>query len=235
MLITDSQRVKDPIKWKQSSVMSQGWRLVNQKELYNIDKDPGQVKNIAGQHPNQVAKMQAFYDEWWAELEPTFAETTELHVGHKDHPVVSLTSHDWIGGPTPWNQGHNRSKYPLKKGKSSKHEGHWALKVLKTGTYQIEVMRWPAESGKGINEVLVAGGDVPGASKAFRAQVGQGINAKSATLRLNGKDLQTKPVSKEAKKVVFEAKLTKGKHELAPFFSVPEGELGCYYAVITTK
>jgi arylsulfatase B len=178
--------------------------------------------------------MQAFYNQWWAELEPTFAETTELHVGHKKHPVVSLTSHDWIGGPTPWNQGHNRSKYPLKKGRSAKHEGHWALKVLKTGTYQIEVMRWPAESGKAINEELVAGADVPGASKAFRAQVGQSIGAKSVTLRLNGKDLQTKPVIKGAKKVVFEAKLTKGKHELAPFFSVLEGELGCYYAVITS-
>ena len=39
------------------------------------------------------------------ELEPTFAETTELHIGHPDHPVVSLTSHDRIqNGLTPWNQ-----------------------------------------------------------------------------------------------------------------------------------
>ena len=50
-----------------------------------------------------------------------------------------------------------------------------------------------------------------------------------------GKDFQTKPVKDGASKVVFEAKLTKGKHELSPFFSVPEGELGCYYAVIKTK
>ena len=234
MLITDSQRVKDPIKWRKSSVMSQGWRLVNQKELYDINADPGQEKNVAAQHPDRVAKMQAFYDDWWEELEPTFAETTELHVGHMKHPIVSLTSHDWIGGPTPWNQGHNRSKYPLRRGREAKHEGHWALKVLKTGKYQIEVMRWPAESGKAINEELVAGADVPGASKAFRAQVGQSIGAKSVTLRLNGKTLQTKPVTKGAKSVVFQTELTKGKHELAPFFSVPEGELGCYYAVITT-
>ena len=46
------------------------------------------------------------------------------------------------------------------------------MKVLKTGKYQIEVMRrWPAESGKAINEELLARADVPGASKAFRAQV----------------------------------------------------------------
>ncbi|MDG1139555.1 MAG: arylsulfatase [Opitutales bacterium] len=236
MLVTDSQRVRDPIKWKQSSVMSQGWRLVNGKELYNIDKDPGQTKNVAGDHPARLAEMIAFYDTWWAELEPTFAETTELHVGHDDHPVVRLTSHDWIQEDlTPWNQGHTRSKYPLRPGKQAKHEGHWALKVLKTGIYQVDVLRWPTESGKAINEALPAGSQVPGASKAFRAQVGKAIGAKSATLRLNGKDLITKPVTTGAKRVVFETMLTKGKHKLSPFFSVPEGELGCYYAIITEK
>ena len=42
---------------------------------------------------------------WWKELEPTFAETTEIVLGHVDHPVVSMTAHDWIqkAGP-PWNQ-----------------------------------------------------------------------------------------------------------------------------------
>ena len=236
MLVTDSQRVRDPVKWKQSAVMSQGWRLVNGKELYDIEKDPGQVKNVASQHPERLAKMIAFYDAWWAELEPTFAETTELHIGHKDHPVVSLTSHDWIQKDlTPWNQGHTRSKYPLRGGKQAKHDGHWALKVLKTGMYKIEVLRWPLESGKAINEELPPGSQVPGASQAFRAQVGKSIGAKSATLRLNGKDLTTIPVEAGMNSIVFEAKLTEGKHKLSPFFSVPEGELGCYYAIIETR
>ncbi len=235
MLVTDSQRVRDPIKWKQSSVMSQGWRLVNQRELYDIDEDPGQTKDLAGQYPQRVAEMQNFYDQWWAELEPTFAETTEIHLGHEDHPVVSLTSHDWIQKDMPaWNQGHTRSKYPLRKGKTAKHEGHWAIQVLKTATYRIEVLRWPLESGKAINEELPAGSEVSGASRAFRAQVGQAIGATTATLRLNGEDLQTKPIPKGAKKVVFETQLTEGKHELSPFFTVPEGELGCYYAVVST-
>jgi arylsulfatase B len=234
-LVTDSQRVRDPIKWRKSSVMSQRWRLVNGEELYDIEKDPGQEKNLAQEIPQQVEKMRAFYESWWAELEPTFAETTELHVGHKDHPVVSLTSHDWIQeAGTPWNQGHIRSKSPLRKGKEGKHLGHWALKVLKTGKYRIEVRRWPSESGKAINQELEPGGDVPGASKAFRAQVGQGIEARSATLRLNGKDLQTQAVRSETQSIVFEMQLTKGKHKLSPYFSVPEGELGCYYAIIST-
>ena len=50
-LITDSQRVRDPIKWRKSSVMSQKWRLINGTELYDIDDDPSQKTNLAKQHP----------------------------------------------------------------------------------------------------------------------------------------------------------------------------------------
>src|SRR5690606_17512379 len=93
-LVTDSQRVRDPIKWKQTAVMSQRWRLVNGKELYDIKSDPGQQQNVAADHPDVVQQMTAFYDAWWAELEPTFAQTTEIYLGHPEHPIVNLTGHD---------------------------------------------------------------------------------------------------------------------------------------------
>src|SRR5690606_3640338 len=108
-LVTDSQRVRDPIKWKQTAVMSGPWRLVNGRELYHIRQDPGQQTDVAADHPQQVARLRAFYDRWWAELEPTFAQTTEIPLGHPAHPVVSLTGHDWIQEELPpWNQQHIR-------------------------------------------------------------------------------------------------------------------------------
>ena len=234
MLVTDSQRVRDPIKWKQSSVMSQGWRLVNGKELYHIDSDPGQENNLAGKHPERVTEMRAFYDEWWAELEPTFARTTELYVGHPNHPIVSLTSHDWIQEAyPPWNQGQNRNKLPVHpRKKDLKHDGHWAIKVVQAGTYEVEVRRWPVESGKKINEVLPAGENVPGADKAFRSHPGLGIEASAATLRVNGEDLETLPVESSTESVTFKVRLPAGKHKLSPFFTIPQGELGCYYAIV---
>jgi len=234
MLVTDSQRVRDPIKWKQSAVMSQGWRLVNGKELYQIDEDPGQLTDLSAKHPDRVEKMRAFYESWWEELEPTFSKTTELQVGHVEHPVVSLTSHDWIQEAyPPWNQAQNRNKLPVHPRKLNiKHEGHWAIKALRAGTYEVVVRRWPAESGKKINEVLPAGEDVPGADQAFRARPGLGIGATAATMRLNGKDLETKSVDDSLESVSFELELSKGKHELSPYFTIPQGELGCYYAVV---
>jgi len=229
-LVTDSQRVRDPIKWRMTAVMSQKFRLINGKELYDMTTDPGQKTNVADKHPEQVATMRKFYDKWWAELEPTFAQTTEIYLGHAAAPVVTLTGHDWIQKSLPpWNQGHIRDAAGLKSGK---HSGHWAVKVITGGTYQVALRRWPAESGQAINAKLPAGAEVPGASKAYRARPGAGIAATKATLRIDGKDLETKPVTAGAKEVVFTTTLKPGSHQLAPVFHVKGGELGAYYTIV---
>jgi len=239
-LITDSQRVRDPIMWRKSAVMSERWRLVNGIELYDIDKDPGQKGNVAKDNPGQVAKMRAFYEAWWAELKPTFAETTEIHLGHPDHPVVTMTSHDWIQEVgTPWNQGHIRrgSGTNSKKGNPARmlHKGHWPIKVLKSGTYSVELRRWPPEADKPINAALPVGSNVPGASRAFRANPGNSINATKATLRIDGRDIETKPVLDKEVSILFTTELTRGTHELSPYFHVPKGQLGAYYTVVSRQ
>ncbi len=234
-VISDSQRVRDPIKWRDSAVMSKKYRLINGTELYEIAVDPGQEKNIASEHPEVVAEMRAFYEQWWAELEPTFSQTTEIYLGHPDHPEVTLTAHDWIQKIyPPWNQEMIRNAdrtHP--QSKELAHLGHWAVKVVRDGKYRISLRRWPAESGAAINAALPAGEDVPGAEKAYRATTGEAIGATTATLRINGKDLETKPVPADAAEVSFETELKNGSHQLAPFFQIKEGELGAYYTTVT--
>jgi arylsulfatase B len=239
MLVTDSQRVRDPIKWKQTAVMSGKWRLVNGRELYNIEGDPGQERNVIAEHAAQADKMRAFYDAWWAELEPAFAQTTEIHLGHPAHPVVSLTGHDWIQEALPpWNQQHIREAdgyaHAPKNPPKSVHRGHWAVKVVAPGRFTISLRRWPLEADAAITAALPPGDDVPGATKAFRAHPGAAIPATGATLRLNGKDLETKPVQPGDREVTFTAQLTTGSHQLAPVFTDAVGnEIGSYYTIIT--
>jgi len=252
MLVTDSQRVRDPIKWKQTAVMSGKWRLINGTELYDISSDPGQQRNLIAEQGAQADKMRAFYDAWWSELEPSFAQTTEVHLGHPDHPIVSLTGHDWIQEALPpWNQQHIReadgyAHAPPKatKGKKAKpapkqptpslHRGHWAVKVLIPGSYRISLRRWPVEADTPINAALPAGENVPGANRAFRARPGAAIPATIAILRLNGKDLASQAIQPADKEIVFTTTLTAGSHQLAPVFTDAQGhEIGAYYAIIT--
>ncbi|MGK0187076.1 MAG: arylsulfatase A-like enzyme [Verrucomicrobiales bacterium] len=231
-VITDSQRVRDPIKWKSSSVMSERFRLINGKELYDIDQDPGQKNDIAADHSEQVEKMRAFYEAWWAELEPTFARTTEIYLGHGEHPVVSLTGHDWIQESLPpWNQRHIRDGHVAK---NRKHAGHWAVKVLETGDYRVSMRRWPVEANIPICAGLPAGDNVPGASKAFRAVEGKALKVKKSVLRIDDKDVSSKPVDAAATEVSFEVSLQAGSHRLAPLFLLQGGaELGAYYTIVT--
>jgi len=237
-IVTDSQRVVNPIKWRQSAVMTQQYRLINGKELYDITTDPGQEKNIAKKNPEQVAKMREFYDQWWAELSPTFSQTTEIYVGHPDARSTTLTAHDWLNTRAPWNQGHIRrgDSYDKKKALTQeKHKGHWAIKVIADGTYEISALRWPAEANHPITSGLAPGSQVPGSSKTFRKAEGIIIPITSAVLRLNGKDLETKPVTQTDTKITFTVELKKGSHKLAPVFVHDKGEVGAYYAVVKKR
>jgi arylsulfatase B len=254
IIVTDSQRVRDPIKWKQTAVMSGKWRLVNGEELYDIATDPGQDHNLFADHRERVAAMTAFYDAWWNELEPTFARTTEIYLGHPDHPVVSLTGHDWIQEELPpWNQQHIRegdgyALAPKKAAKGTKavppttaptksvHQGHWAVKVVTAGTYTLSLRRWPLEADHPIAAGLPPGEDVPGATKAFRARPGLAIAAVTATLRIDDKERGTLPVPEGATHVDFEVELAIGSHQLAPVFTDAQGnEIGAYYTIVTKK
>ena len=50
-LVTDSQRLAYPVKWRKSAVMTDRWRLVNGRELFAIKEDPEQRKDNAAATP----------------------------------------------------------------------------------------------------------------------------------------------------------------------------------------
>lgn len=57
-------------KYAHCAVMNQRYRLVNNKELYDIEKDPGEKENVIAQHPEEAEKLRAAYDKWWSEVLP---------------------------------------------------------------------------------------------------------------------------------------------------------------------
>ena len=230
ILVTDSQRVRDPIKWRKSAVMTDRWRLVNGKELYDINADPGQQTNLARRHPTVGSRLGKFYDAWWQELEPTFGQPTAIYLGAKGPLAnpVTLTCHDWIAdGSTPWNQRHIRNAE-----KKPSNTGFWAVDVKSAGEYTVELRRWPREVDRAITADLEAGEDVPGV-KAFRAVKGKPFGAVKAHLKLGGKELML-PVKKGAKGVSFKLNLKPGRDELwAKFTDEADTPMGSFYAYVT--
>ena len=227
ILITDSQRVKDPVMWRQSSVMTSRWRLVNKDELYEIKNDPGQTRDVAAAYPAEVRRLQEFYQGWWEELEPSFQKSTSIYIGHpKDNPA-RLTSHDWITTKsTPWNQGHIRKGIDEKE-----HTGFWNVKVVKAGKYEIRLRRWPEESKTGINEGMKPGDPVPGA-QPYRMTKGRKFDLNKATVEIAGKSLSAN-FEKDALEAVITTELPEGDTQLTALFHGADGKsVGAYYAYI---
>jgi len=57
-------------KYSKCSIRNERFHLVNNKELYDIDADPGEKTNVIDKHPKVVAAMRKAYDQWWSEVVP---------------------------------------------------------------------------------------------------------------------------------------------------------------------
>ena len=231
VLVTDSQRIHMPVKWRKSSVMTDRWRLINGAELYDIKSDSAQKTDRAKDYPEIVERLRGDYEKWWASMEPSFSDTCEITLGNPAENPSILTAHDWLlpeEKMSPWNHSSIRSR-------KAESNGAWAVNVEKAGKYRIELRRWPLEANKPISADIPPGKDVPGV-KAYRTTPGAGFAAKTATLEIAGQKLETTVSGPEATHVAFDVELPAGVTTLQGTFTAADGtQLGSYYAIVEKR
>jgi len=126
-MVTDSQRLTNPVKWRQSSVMTARWRLINGKELYDINADREQRHDVAGEHPDVVEALREEYEKWWEIVSEQFEEEIPISLGADPARETWLTCHDWRNEDCscPWHQGFIRQAMIA--------NGYWEVVVEKAG------------------------------------------------------------------------------------------------------
>jgi len=136
-LIVHSQRIEKPEKWRKSAVMTERWRLVNQTQLYDIQNDPGQTKNLAAEFPGVVKFLSAEYEKWWESLTPRFDEYVAIGIGSRFENPAHLTCHDWHAPiqQVPWNH-QLISRNPIA-------NGFWIIDIEQPGTYEVTLRNRP--------------------------------------------------------------------------------------------
>jgi arylsulfatase A-like enzyme len=160
-LFVHTQREEIPPKWKNSAAMTEQWRMLNGKELYDIKADPGQTKDVSAQHPDVMAKLQADYEKWWTSLEPSFKKYGWIDLGAKQENPAVINCMDWHAEQPqiPWNQP-MIDKLPIA-------NGYWMVKVLEAGMYEFtlrhkpEVAKFPLQA----TEARVKVGEVEAKAK----------------------------------------------------------------------
>ncbi|MDX2150790.1 MAG: arylsulfatase [Bryobacteraceae bacterium] len=158
-VVVDSQRCEEPVQGRQFAAMRGRWRLVNPSpegdparlELYDLDSDYGQQRNVAGRYPEMVRRLTEDYREWWRRCDPD-PRPVRVIVGSESENPVRLTAHDWHGNGAEriWNQQQVREAPAV--------NGMWRLEAARAGRYRIELRRWPVESGLALRAAAGAGG-----------------------------------------------------------------------------
>lgn len=134
-IFTHVQRQEIPPKWTRSAVLTQRWRLVDRGELYDMTSDPGQTRNLAGDHPDVVARLQGDYERWWASLAPALERFAWIDIGSDKENPARITCHDWHSDQVPWNQNMIRNA-PFA-------NGYWMIRIERAGRYTFELRQQP--------------------------------------------------------------------------------------------
>ena len=244
-VVTDSQRLVNPIKWRQSAVMTERWRLINGQELYDINTDRGQTDDIAKEHPEVVEELRGHYDHWWDLVSPRFDEEIPIAIGDPREPVTRLSSHDWrhFDNPKPTdpfvaedNDYLVFDQIQIREGRVG--NGYFELNVEAAGDYLFELCRWPKEEDRPLGEGMAP------STEGWRADV---IQEKNHAMYSGGVTLdivrahatvagqtQERPVGPTDKGVTFTFALEQGPTHLSAHFVAKDGtERGAYYVYVT--
>jgi len=217
MLVVQFSRMNAPAPQKGDAVVLwQRWRLVADKELYNLNSDFGQKVNVIEQHPDIAAKLRAHYERWWARIAPSVNEHSALVIGSDAENPSQLS-------PADWEDSFLDQGAQVRNG--LRRNGAWNVVVDREGEYEIELRRWPREA-----DAAIAAGLPP--SKHSDGEFPAGVALPIAKARLKIADFdQSRPVAASDKVVSFTTKLKPGRRQLQTWFYDVEGRevCGAYY------
>lgn len=92
-------------KYSMCSVRNTRWHLVSEKggsepnwQLFDVQADWGETKDVAAQYPNQVKELAAAYDRWWSECVPLMVN--ENAQGPRVNPFAEMYYKQFGGSPS---------------------------------------------------------------------------------------------------------------------------------------
>lgn len=190
-------------------VMTQRWRLIHGKSLYDIQADPQQLHDIAEQHPEVVKQLQA---ELARCREKYDHRKRRIIIGSDEENPVRFTPDQWRGV-----EGLLYKKDILA---GSPINGYLLVAVDRDGVYDFSLMRWPEE-----------------VNTPIRGPFGHGaaLNITQARLRVNDVEV-SKDVSGDVLSADFSLPLEAGDAKIETWLVRDDGSSsGAYYLRVARR
>lgn len=219
IFIHNRQDWRQPWDRANTGIIKDQWRLVNGTELYDIEKDRMQLKDLAKTHPEIVTALlqenEAFLKR--AKRNREYSEFPTTIIGHPNQKEVKLTIQHAIGDDLPiW------KSEQVAEGKKNRNNTH-ALEIAKEGYYLIECRRWPKENPGAIVDIPAKN---PKNWFAYKS-----ISPEKVRIQVANQILE-KEITKHDEAIGFKVHLEKGKTFLVNDFIENGRQYGVYYTYI---
>lgn len=119
-----------PQPFVNSAVRAPRYKLVDGKELYDLQEDPREQYDISSEKPEIVQELRKQYEEWFADVSSTRGyDPPRIHIGTEHENPVTLTLQDWRGEQAGW---------------AADSLGHWEVYAANDHVYDITLRTLPA-------------------------------------------------------------------------------------------
>ncbi|MEI6890811.1 MAG: arylsulfatase [Pontiella sp.] len=165
---------EDRLKQEFSYIMTERWRLLHGRELYDMEVDPKQRKDVSAEYPDVMKQLWSHYEPYWESV-VTGMTPVRLDLGNPTENPVELCSQDWYmpKGNPPWNF-RLISKLP-------RVTAPWMVDVKKAGRYRFTLRQYPELANKIIKKTVRAKIEIAGLSKEVDVKPG----SKSVVMELD--------------------------------------------------
>ena len=131
-LFTQWHRGDEPQPFRNCAVRTQRHKLVDGKELYDLEADPAEQHDLAAQSPEIVSRLRESYQRWFADVSATRGYAPpRMILGTSHQNPVTLTRQDWRGEKAGW---------------AADSLGHWEVEIGAAGRYRVTVRLQPSTS-----------------------------------------------------------------------------------------
>ncbi|GGZ24855.1 N-acetylgalactosamine-6-sulfatase [Echinicola pacifica] len=220
LFIHHRQDWRPPHALQGTCIINGAWRLVNGTELYDIEQDRMQLKDLSASHPEQLEEMleaNALFIEEARETDE-YQQLPVVVIGHPAQEEITLTIQHAIGE----DQGIWMTEQ-VAAGMKNTNNTH-ALEVASSGTYIISLRRWPMECPGPI-------WGIPAHNPKGRMNY-QTIHPQKASIRI-ANQIHEKEIVGTEEAVEFRLQLEKGKTLLVNDFLEGDERYGVYYTYIS--
>lgn len=220
IFVHNRQDWRPPTDVDKTCIIKDDWRLIDGKELYNIEKDRMQQNDLSAKYPEVVKELLEHNSQFLkvSKTNPEYSEFPVSIVGNKNQKEITLTIQHAIGESAGiWKAEH------VAAGKKSLNNTH-SIEIDKEGVYKIECRRWPKECP----------GTIWGVPENNPKNFYTYETIKPQKVRISiANQIHEKAVTNQDEAVVFTVNLPKGKTLLVNDFIEGKKKYGVYYTYIT--